>query len=258
MAFDQEIHPRIEFSNNPLKVVVAQVRFPTLYGLTEPSALAAFQAALGRRYPTALPRVPNVTVTIGPSGAADMSTDAGPVRFADEDGAWLINVANDWISLETKAYESWVDFRARFEEFMSAIPEALRPTRITRIGLRYVDQIQAPGIATPSDWRPYIVPSLLGAEDDLIFDERLVQGLQQLSFRIEDDGINVRHGYVRNAANADFPSTYVIDTDLFTETEQVLEVPVILKRMERYHDWAWSLFRRSLSPAAVELLGGVE
>ncbi|MEJ7696233.1 MAG: hypothetical protein WKF78_06350 [Candidatus Limnocylindrales bacterium] len=53
MTFDQEIHPRIVFSSNPLKVVVAQIKFPAMFGLTEPAALAAFQAALGHRYPNA-------------------------------------------------------------------------------------------------------------------------------------------------------------------------------------------------------------
>lgn len=257
MTFDQETHPRIEFSNNPLKVVVAQIRFPALYGLIEPAALAVFQTAL-RQYPSALSRISNITVTIGEGGGANATTDAGPVRFASEDGAWIINITTDWVSLETTKYESWIGFRTRFEELLGAFPGDLRPTRITRIGVRYVDQIQAPGVGTPADWRRYIVPSLLGAEDSLIFDERIAQGLQQLTFRIGEDAINVRHGYVRNDITADFPSTYVIDSDLFTDAEQPFEVPAILERSNRYHDWAWSLFRRSITPAAVELLGGIE
>lgn len=258
MTFDQETHPRIEFRNNPLKVVVAQIRFPAIYGLTEPAALAAIQATLGRLYPKALPRIPNVTVNIGPGGVADTSTDAGPVRFATDDESWLINITPEWISVETQAYVSWVGFRARFEEFLAAIPADLRPRRISRFGVRYVDQIQAPGVATASDWRPYIEQSLLGPEGALLFDDRIVQGLQQLSFRMNEDAINLRHGYVRNEATADFPSTYVIDSDLFTETEQPFDVPAILARADRYHDWAWNLFRRSITPAAVDLLGGDE
>jgi uncharacterized protein (TIGR04255 family) len=258
VTFEQEIHPRIVFSNNPLKVVVTQIRFPAMFGLTEPSALAGFQAAFGRRYPSALPRIPNITVTIGPAGTAETVTDAGPVRLASEDGMWVVSIANDWIALETKAYESWLGFRDRLEELVVAIPEAVRPHRTTRIGLRYVDQIQARNVATPSDWREYIVPGLIGGADSLIFDERLVQGLQQLSFRIDDSAINVRHGYVQNPPEADFPSTYVIDTDLFTETEQAFDWAAILDRINRYHDLAWNLFRRSITPAAVDLLGGTE
>lgn len=258
MTFDQETHPRFEFSNNPLKVVVAQIKFPAMFGLTEPAALAAFQAALGHRYPSALPRIPNVTVTVGPAGAAETVTDAGPVRLASENGMWLISIGNDAIALETQAYESWVGFRARLEELVAAIPDALRPHHVERLGLRFVDQIQAPDVATPSDWREYIVPSLIGDADSLVFDDRLIQGLQQLSFRLDDSTVNLRHGYVQNPAAADFPSTYVIDTDLFTETEQAFDWAAILERVNRYHDWAWNLFRRSITPAAVGLLGGTE
>ena len=89
-------------------------------------------------------------------------------------------------------------------------------------------------------------------------DERLIQGLQQISLRIEDSAINLRHGYVQNPPEADFPSTYVIDTDLFTEEEQPFDWAAILDRVNRYHDWAWNLFRRSITLAAVQLLGGTE
>jgi uncharacterized protein (TIGR04255 family) len=256
VTFDQEIHPRIEFSNNPLKVVVAQIKFPAMFGMTEPAALAGFQIDLGHRYPTALPRIPNVTVTVGPAGAAETVTDAGPVRLASDDGMWFISIANDSISLETKAYESWIGFRDRLEELMGAIPDALRPHHTARIGLRFVDQIQASGVATLSDWQPYIDPSLLGSPESLIFDERMILELQQISLRIDESAINLRHGYVQNPPDADFPSTYVIDTDVFTETEQPFDWAAILDRVNQYHDWAWNLFRRSITPAAVRLLGG--
>ncbi len=258
MTFDQEILPRIEFSSNPLKVVVAQIKFPAMFGLTEPAALAEFQSTLGRRYLNALPRVPNVTVTIDPAGQPSTTTDAGPVRFESEDGLWIIAIATESISLETKGYESWADFSGRLEELMAAVPATVRPHHTTRIGLRYVDQLQAPNVATPSDWRDYIVPGLVGGPESLIFDERIVQGIQQLSFVMDDSVINVRHGFVRNPAEADFPSTYVIDTDAFTEAEQAFEWAAILERIARYHGWAWNVFRRSLTPAAVGLLGGTE
>ena len=258
MTFDQEVHPRIAFSNNPLKVVVAQIKFPTMFGLTEAAALADLQATLGGRYPNALPRIPNVTVTIDAAGQAATSTDAGPVRLESEERLWTIAIASESISLETKAYESWADFSGRLEELIGAVPAAVRPHHTTRIGLRYVDHVQAPNVATPSDWRDYIVPGLVGGAESLIFDERIVQGIQQLSFVMEESVINLRHGFVRNSAEADFPSTYVIDTDAFTEAEHAFEWTAILERITRYHGWAWNLFRRSLTPAAVELLGGIE
>ena len=250
------MHPRIEFRHNPLKVVVVQFKFAALYGLTEPASLAAFQRVLGERFPKAPPRMQQVTVEIKNEGGLASNVSLGPVRLSSDDGTWLVNIAPDSISLETTAYESWADFRARLEVVAGAMP--LRPAVATRIGVRYVDHIQAPGIGASLEWQPYIAPALLGARDGLVFDERLVQGLQQLSFAIGEDIVNVRHGYVKNEAAAEFPSTYLIDTDLFTEVEQPFEMPAILARIERYHDWAWSLFRRSITPAAVTLLGGVE
>lgn len=256
VTFDLEAHPRIVFANNPLKVVVAQIRFPAQFGLTEPAALAAIQARLGQQYPTALARIPNITVNVGAGPVPETVVDQGPTRLASEDGQWVINIATDWISLETLGYASWAGFRDRFQELLAAVPDDVRPARASRIGLRYVDQLQAPGVESPADWQAFIVRALIGDPASLVFDERLVTALQQLSFRIDDDAINVRHGYVRNGPDADYPSTYVIDSDLFTEIESPFEWNGIAEKLDRYHGWAWTIFRRSITDAAVELLGG--
>jgi len=73
----------------------------------------------------------------------------------------------------------------RLAELVAAIPEELRPHHVERLGLRFVDQIQAPGVATASDWREYIVPSLIGEPDSLIFDDRVIQGLQRSCKRVQ-------------------------------------------------------------------------
>jgi uncharacterized protein (TIGR04255 family) len=87
-------------------------------------------------------------------------------------------------------------------------------------------------------------------------DARVKRSLQQVSMSIGDDGVNMTHGYVRNADGSEYPSTYVIDTDIFTEQPVAFDVGGLLERADRYHRWAWNLFRRSITPATIDLLGG--
>ncbi len=258
MTFDQEAHERIVFARNPLKVVVAEIRFPPAYSLAEPAGLAAAQAALSTRYPMSLPRIQQVTVVAGPGGPVPPVVQPGPARFGDDAGTWVVSVGPDSASLETTRYDSWVDFRARLKEVLGMVAAQGRVTRIERLGIRYVDEIVSEDAVAIPDWQRYIVPSLLGDADAPWIDARVKRSLQQVSMSIGDDGINLRHGYVKNPDGSEYPSTYVIDTDIFTEQHVPFDVDGLLERADRYHRWAWNLFRRSITPGAIELLGGTE
>ena len=258
MTFDQETHERIVFARNPLKVVVAQIRFPPAYSLADPAGLAAAQGALSARYPTSLPRIQQVTMVAGPGGPVPPVVQPGPARFGDEAGTWVVSVGPDSASLETTHYGSWADFRARLQELLEMVATQGHVTGVERLGIRYVDEIVSEDSAAIPDWQQYIAPSLLGGADAPWIDARVTRSLQQVSMSIGDDGINLRHGFVKNPDQSDYPSTYVIDTDLFTEQQVGFDVDALLERADRYHRWAWNLFRRSITPAAIDLLGGAE
>lgn len=256
MTFDQETHARIVFARNPLKVVVAQIRFPPAYTLADPAGLAAAQTALSARYPTALPRVQQVMISVGPSGPVQPVVQPGPARFGDDVETWVVSLDSDSASLETTRYESWMDFRTRLQELLDVVATHASPTRVERLGVRFVDEIVTDHAAVIPDWQRYIGPSLLGKSDAPWNDSRVKGSIQQISMTIGDDGINLSHGYVKNPEESEYPSTYVIDTDVFTEQQVPFDVDRLLERADRYHLWAWNLFRRSITSAAIDLLGG--
>lgn len=256
MPFDQETHERIVFAHNPLKVVVAQIRFPPAYALAEATGLAAIQTALTPRYPTSLPRTQQVTMAVGSGGPVPPVVQPGPARFGDEPGFWVVSVGPDSVSLETTRYNSWADFRARFRELLDVAVTQSRATRIERLGIRYVDELVSVDAHTIPDWRRFIAPSLIGDIDAPWMDARVKRSLHQVSMSIGDDGLNLTHGYVRSPGGSEHPSTYVIDTDVFTEQPVPFDVEGLLERADRYHRWAWNLFRRSITAATIDLLGG--
>ncbi len=136
--------PEVALPDAPLVSVLAQVRFPTLLAVRSADRIIGFQDLIRARYPH-LERQDIPTLIIGagvPSGPIGEATVHW--RFADEAGSWKwrITLSQDFVSLETRAYESRKNFLERLEEIIQALEATLAPTHMTRFGIRYIDQIK--------------------------------------------------------------------------------------------------------------------
>jgi uncharacterized protein (TIGR04255 family) len=136
--------PEVPLSNAPLVSVIAQVRFPTLLAVRNPDRIANFQEAIRDRYPH-LDRqdIPTILVV---SGAAPNPVGDPLVhwRFADDAPSfkWRVSLTPEFVSLETRAYESRQNFMERLETILQTLEETLAPTHMMRLGMRYIDQIK--------------------------------------------------------------------------------------------------------------------
>jgi uncharacterized protein (TIGR04255 family) len=259
MTFDQEAHRRLRFQRNALKVVVAQVRFPTAYALADPAVQARLQAAVAERFPMPLPPVQEIIVALTAKGPEQVQAQQGPVRFADADKRRIISIAPAMASLETTDYVGWEDFRAELRQLLDLVATHGGPIGFTRFGIRYVDEIAIDGLVTVTDWVRALAPGVLGDPDGLAQDPRALRTEQRVIIPVGDDVVNVLYGFVRDPEpNASPASTYVIDTDIFTETAQPWSPDALIERADRYHRWMTNIFVRSLTIEGIGLLGGTE
>lgn len=259
MTFDQEAHPRLRFAHNVLKVVVAQVRFPTAYPLADPAVQARLQQALLGLFPKPLPPAQEIMVSLTPRGPEQIQAQQSAIRFADESERTIVSIGPGAASLETSDYPGWEVFAAQFWSLLRIVEEHGRPAGITRFGLRYVDEIGIPGIDDIGGWARALQASLIGADDSLARDPRLVRSQQRVTIPVGDDVVNVVHGMVRNPTpGADSGSVYVVDSDAFTEAALPWDVVALAERAERYHRWMTNIFVRSLTPEGIGLMGGTE
>jgi uncharacterized protein (TIGR04255 family) len=132
----------------PLVSVIAQVRFPMLLTARDPHRVAIFQEAIRDQYP----HLDQNTIMVVPGGAPNAANESAAVvhwRFADEaaDFKWRVTLAQDFIALETRAYESRQDFMERLETILQTLGETLSPTYMMRFGMRYIDQIKGDQLA---------------------------------------------------------------------------------------------------------------
>jgi uncharacterized protein (TIGR04255 family) len=259
VTFDEEAWPRLRFGNgsNPLKVVVAQVRFPLAHALADPAVHSTIQRSLGDQFPRALDPLQEVTFAVTPQGPTSPSVEQTAVRFSDDEGKSTVAIGAALASFETTRYEGWETFRPNVVLVFRLVAEHGAPTTHKRLGLRYVDELVIPGITTIDGWAPVLASNMLGEPESLLRDPRAVETSQLSRIRVGDDDVRFRHGFVRREAPDGSPySIYVIDTDISTSTEGPWDIAALLDRLERYHMWMTNIFGRSLSPAGVERLGG--
>ncbi len=256
MTFDEEAWPRLRFgAGNPLKVVVAQVRYPMAHGLADPAIQATIQRALADAYPLSLDPVQEVTFAVTPQGPTPPRTEQTAIRFGNQAGTGVIAIGPASASFETTRYEGWQTFLPEVERVLRLVAEHGAPTLFTRLGLRYVDELQLEGVATIDDWAGLLSPTLLGDASSLLRDPRVVETTQQGRLVLGDDEMRFRHAYVSRPAEAP-SSVYVIDTDISTTGQNAWDITAIVERMGRYHGWMTKVFGRSFLPEGLDRLGG--
>jgi uncharacterized protein (TIGR04255 family) len=237
--------PRVIFERSPLKVVVAQLRFPPIYALEQAAGVAPFQAALRGLFPIAEPRGHGIALSLGPQALSAQQPQAGPWRFLNDDGTWIAAIAPDFVSIETTAYERFETFYQRCDAVLRAAKDTVPLDRRGRLGLRYVDEITHPDAVTVGDWRRFLRSDLIGVAGGELLSEYVRAALQQIELDLPIGKAVVRHGYRRLGETA---SSYVIDLDVFDDTPRLLDHEETMGQVAQFKRWAWGFFSRSITP----------
>lgn len=245
----------VVFERSPLSLVVCQLRFEHL-GEVEPHQ-ASLRELLGDAYPLSQ-RLQATELQVGAGGA--QAAVANGLRFASIEGDWTFTLMPDFASLETTAYTDWEDFESRLKHVLEALVGAARPRVETRLGLRYVNQLELESVKAPSDWTQYLQPAVVA---DLSVDAPLSASLltlhQMMQLDIGDGArLTFRHGLPVEATGNGAALVYLLDFDCFRQQERPLEIEGILSEADRFNTTITSLFqwclleplRKELKPRA--------
>ncbi len=133
---------RIELRRAPLTGVLAQLRFAEIFSIQKRDFIASFQEEIRRTYPlTEEEQALSVQVGVGNAPALK---NTSIWKFSDAEKIWTVTLAPDFLALETKRYTDRADFRHRLRTILDALASTIRPTVVTRAGVRYVNRIVAP------------------------------------------------------------------------------------------------------------------
>lgn len=159
MISEDEIYP-----NAPIVDMVAEIRFSQCEPLDK-IKLRGFTTALGERLPL-LAEEPGSVQLPGPGGQLEVSVANGETfpRWSSRDKRTVLTLRQNVLALETTNYPGYRSVRELLEKAVVALERLMVPKGVTRIGLRYIDEIRVPsdGEDPQPKWEEWIDSSLLG------------------------------------------------------------------------------------------------
>jgi uncharacterized protein (TIGR04255 family) len=153
---------RENFPNPPLRLVSFELRFPILRRIATRGVWDAFEEVLAND-------LPDVELLVGKEDESELPSDSSqPVlrrRTARRD--WAVTLRYGGLTVETTAYSSYEKMRAIITAAVAALRPVVSVASVTRLGLRYINEVRVPGIkGRIADWKPYVNPVLLAATED--------------------------------------------------------------------------------------------
>lgn len=158
--FGDEVVEEVPLPHAPLIHTVAQLRFSRMLSLNSEAGIAPLQQALEASYPV-LTQDSTVGIMLLPDGVASQPQGETVWRFESSDGTWRVSVSAGFISIDTSAYESRSHFLERLRSVLDAFGSVVRPARVERVGIRYIDRVDDPEQFARIN--TYVRPELLGA-----------------------------------------------------------------------------------------------
>lgn len=231
----------------PLPLVVAQARFASPVSEVSLELTSLFQAGL-RELGYDFNQVKAVTggdVVIAPGVAPTTNTRVLGFQLSPSDGAWIVTLMPDAVSLETPSFES---FEAQFGPLLGSVlalaTKVAGPVTLHRAGLRFVNVLRRPDPADKGTWSRWVHPTLVAPTLDDVLGPGLVSQGQQLVFE-PADGVRstVRTGEgVENGQEA-----FLLDIDTYVEPNVLWAVADVRERFEVLNEHGVALFQALIS-----------
>ncbi len=249
--FSQE--ERTVYKNNQLVEVVCQLRFPTILAIAE-NAPAEFQDAIRKTFPqykSRLEAIPPKMIQV--PGQPPKMEPQKPVmnhQFVSADGAYRVNMTQNFISLACIHYCCWEDFAGLMDKVLASFIKIYEPAGFDRVGLRYVNAFSKKSLDMEDcGWKEMLQPAYLGLLSDEELPERAFTRCSQDVECAIPGGcrakIHVGPGMLRRGTETDKEVKLILDIDVSMSGS----VPVNLAAgaMQTIHTQCGSIFRAAIT-----------
>ena len=136
------VPPEVPLTNPPLKLAIAQIRFPTNLGINQPNspAVAAFQEYLQKDYPL-YQMTTDTGIALNNIGV-QVAASSPPRHVFKSDSGWSVSLTQDFVSLITTRYQTRDDFAKKVHRIAESIKKCVAPHHATRLGIRFLNRIE--------------------------------------------------------------------------------------------------------------------
>jgi len=260
------------FSNAPLALVVAEVRFTDSPRLRQQETLDAMAIALEERFPYSKPHVHfNIIEPSGPDVPPQVEQQQRVV-LTNTASTESLTITPSALTYETTAYREFDDLCSGVTAACDALIGAKVRPALLRVGLRYINEIRIPEpITDVREWSKWIDssilgPSAIGSHDVAV---RTAQGI--VAFDLGDgNGLNFQYAALNQnpivqpqllKRKSFQPGPFfVLDFDGYHEFDAQDAVPLLAeeaaKVLTAVHDPAGEAFQRVITEDARILFRG--
>lgn len=230
---------RIPLSRSPLVLALVQVRFSPSPELVDDDHESQLAGALPG-FPVRRPRDVMALPFPMPPEVVPMSKER---VYESVDGLSGATVAQDFVATHVTRYPGRAEFLTQVGTVLSAVERVYRPPLVTRVGVRYIDRVDADGTE-----RALSRDSIRGALDDAPQGMSVHAQVMSVEMSADDDKIAARSLWLpANAthdpvvAPTDKP-TWVLDIDAFTEGRLAYSATDLVGIADRLADRAYAAF----------------
>ncbi|MCY3768633.1 MAG: TIGR04255 family protein [Gammaproteobacteria bacterium] len=252
------IPPTVPLPKTPLACVLVQIKFPEILSVAKTEFIADFQECIRADYPF-MQKEQNPVWEVMNGDVRESVTQNW--RFFDKKRQWRLSLATNFVALETRAYQSRADFIQRIAGVAQALSATINPGVMTRIGVRYVDQIRGPQLEQLSRFvRPEILGLYMGNHRN-----NLDHTLSETVAKTDVGSITSRWGFMPANQTHDpdlMPPTsapsWFLDVDLYIEFEQpeIFGADEIGTRVMKLTARAYGFFRWAVNDKFLRQCGG--
>jgi len=241
----------------PLTNVLCQIRFPELISIGREEIVGTFQERIRKKYPIG-DSAKGLIVVIGDDSTQRMESKIW--RFLDADQTWRVTLATEFITLETRNYQSRDEFCERVGWLCAALAETIDPGWMHRIGVRYVNRLHG----ELYDKRLEFVREDMFGPFRIEHDGVIERTLHQVNATTEEGNMVAKWGYMPKNYTHD-PETmpaistdsWYLDVDSIWASERPVEFDpgVIVQQCGALAGRAYTFFRWGTTQALLDACG---
>lgn len=241
----EEVH----LERAPLVRVIAQLNFSDDLSIANPDRVAPFQETLKTSYPF-LRKEQIHQISIADLDGPVSSKAQVVWRLTDRSKFWTISLSTNFLGVETTAYTSRSDFLAHIRRAVSALEHHFEPPEISRLGIRYIDQIQD---LTIDQIAPMLRDEVRGILGSSLAHSALVS-ITESQFDLPEGRLVSRWGHLAKNASIDpallkpleVPS-WILDLDMSTSEPIEFSINGVVSRAEAYTNRIYAVFRWAIN-----------
>lgn len=237
--------PRMVYDRTQMEVAAADIRFVLTEGceIREVAATHIWEA-LGRdEFPIfESHKQQMMNVKLSPDGAEQSIDVQQGWLVATADRATAVTLLPSTVVVQTQAYVRYSEsLAARVAAVLPLFAEATGSTKVTRLGLRYVNRFRDSGASSPQFWRGLIEPSfaapLQGPLGDLV-----VAHQQQLQLKLDGTAwARIQSGLLEEPGQPTRFS-FLVDLDVFREATFDYDAAVVANHLRQLNRTALAVF----------------